>query len=489
MGTKRFRIDEEMVNVLASVREILDRNAVEGYLVGGFVRDTLMERDSGDVDIAVGANAMELAPRIADALRGKFVPLDEENQIARVVLAKEGPVHLDLATMRGSIVDDLALRDFTIDAMAVSLGEIASPDAPVIDPFGGRRDLEMGVVRAISEEAFRRDPARLLRAPRLAAECGFSLDDETRAQISRNHQLIGEVAGERVRDELCRLLAVPHATRWFRLLDELGLLLAVFPELAPTKGSEQPKEHYWDVFEHSIETVATVEFLLRIGKSDYFGDEILAVAPWSPSLKEHFESEVAGGHSRKILLKLVALLHDIAKPHTKMFEETGRMRFFGHSQEGAKLVWGIMDRLRFSAREREMVSMMVEHHLRPGQLARESELPTPRAIYRYFRDTDEVGIDTIFLNLADHLAARGPMMEFESWREHAEAMTFVLEERFSEESVVSPPKLISGHDLIDNFGMTPGPRVGELLEAVREAQAAGEIVTREEALDFVRHRI
>jgi poly(A) polymerase len=136
-----------------------------------------------------------------------------------------------------------------------------------------------------------------------------------------------------------------------------------------------------------------------------------------------------------------------------------------------------------------MVSMMVEHHLRPGQLARESELPTPRAIYRYFRDTDEVGIDTIFLNLADHLAARGPMMEFESWREHAEAMTFVLEERFSEESVVSPPKLISGHDLIDNFGMTPGPRVGELLEAVREAQAAGEIVTREEALDFVRHRI
>jgi poly(A) polymerase len=448
-----------------------------------------MQRGSADVDIAVGANAMELAPSVADALGGRFVPLDEEKGIARVVLAKEGPVYLDIATMRGSIADDLALRDFTIDAMAVSLGEMANPDAPVIDPFGGRRDVEAGVVRAIGEEAFRRDPARLLRAPRLAAECGFRLDDATRAQISRNHQLISEVAGERVRDELCRLLDVPDSARWLRLLDELGLLSEVFPELAPTKGSEQPKEHYWDVFDHSIETVATVEFLLRIGRSDYFGDEFLAVAPWSPVFEAYFDSKVAGGHSHKMMLKLTALLHDIAKPQTKTFEETGRMRFFGHSQEGAKMAAGIMERLRFSAREKEMVSGMIEHHLRPGQLSRDRELPTPRAIYRYFRDTGEVGIDTIFLNLADHLAARGPMMQFDSWREHAEVMEFVLEERFKEQSIVSPPKLISGHDLMDAFGMSPGPEVGELLEAVREAQAAGEVGTKEEALDFVRHRM
>jgi poly(A) polymerase len=487
MGTKRLRIRKGMLDILTSVREVLDRDAVEGYIVGGFVRDTLMQRDSGDVDIAVGADAMDLAPRIADALRGKFVPLDEEHQIARVVLARAGAIHLDIATMRGGIADDLALRDFTVDAMAISLGEMDNPDAPVIDPFGGRRDLGEGVVRAISEEAFRRDPARLLRAPRLAAECGFSLDEETRAQIRRNCQLIQKVAGERVRDELCRLLAVPDSARWLRLLDELGLLTAVFPELAPAKGSEQPKEHYWDVFEHSIETVATVEFLLRIGKPDYCGDEMLAVAPWWPALEAHFESEVAGGHSRKILLKLVALLHDIAKPQTRTIEDNGRMRFFGHSQQGAKLAAVILERLRFSSREKEVVSMMIEHHLRPGQLARDRELPTPRAIYRYFRDTGEAGVDTIFLNLADHLAARGPMMELESWREHAEVMTFVLEERFREESVISPPQLISGHDLIDTFDMTPGPRIGELLEAVREAQAAGEVATREEALDFVRH--
>jgi len=121
-------------------------------------------------------------------------------------------------------------------------------------------------------------------------------------------------------------------------------------------------------------------------------------------------------------------------------------------------------------------------------MAGEEELPTQRAIYRYFRDTGDVGIDTIFLNLADHLATRGPNLELEEWRRHAESMAYVLEQRFREESVVSPPKLISGHDLIDILGMSPGRELGQLLEAVREAQAAGEIATREEALLFIQKR-
>jgi poly(A) polymerase len=113
------------------------------------------------------------------------------------------------------------------------------------------------------------------------------------------------------------------------------------------------------------------------------------------------------------------------------------------------------------------------------------EMPSHRAIYRYFRDTGDVGIDTIFLNLADHLATRGPDLILEEWRGHAQRLSYVLEEHLREESIVAPPKLISGHDLIDIFGMRPGREIGELLEAVREAQAAGEVVTREEALLFI----
>lgn len=478
----RFRAEEEIMKLLSTLREHLAQRSTQCYLTGGFVRDALMGRATSDIDVVIGGKAMELAREIADILGGRYVPLDQANEIARVVLPGEKPLHLDFATMRGSIEEDLALRDFTIDAIALNLREM---DEPVfIDPFGGLRDLEEGVVRAISEEAFLRDPARLLRALRLGAELGFSIDGETKTQIERHHQLITHVASERVRDELCRLLAAPKAAKWLRLLDELGLLLEILPELSPIKGAEQPKEHFWDVFEHSIETVAAVEFLLRIEGLTY-DDEILALVPWSPALEEHFEEEVASGHSRKTLLKLAGLLHDIAKPQTRSIDEMGRMRFFGHAKEGASIAEGILGRLRFSAREKDMVQKMIEHHLRPGQMAGGEELSSHRAIYRYFRDTGGVGIDTLFLNLADHLATRGPNLEFEEWQRHARSIAYVLEERFREESIVAPPKLIDGHDLIDIFGMRPGPKIGELLEAVREAQAAGEVATREEAFSFI----
>ena len=483
-----------MMKVLTMVQQLLDQRSIESYLTGGFVRDALIGRDSGDIDIVVGAGVMDLARSFARDLEGTFVPLDQEDGIARVVLSGErwgeqkGHLHLDLATMHGSIAEDLALRDFTIDAIAIDMREIANPDAPLIDPFEGQRDLEAGVVRVISEEALRRDPARLLRAPRLAAEFGFSLADETRAQIERHHQLITQVAAERVRDEFCRLLAAPKAAGGLRLLDELGLLLAILPELSPTKGAEQPKEHYWDVLEHSIETVATIEFLLRIEGLKYSKDEVLNPVPWSLALEEHFEQDISSGHRRKTLLKLAGLLHDIAKPQTRSIDEKGRTRFLGHAREGATVAQGMMERLRFSVREREMVQRMIEHHLRPGQMAADEELPTQRAIYRYFRDTGDVGIDTIFLNLADHLATRGPDLELEAWLRHARSASYVLEQRFREDGIVSPPKLISGHDLIDMLGMSPGPELGQLLEAVREAQADGEVATREEALLFVQKR-
>jgi poly(A) polymerase len=489
-----FRAKQETMQVLTMVQQLLERRSIEGYLTGGFVRDTLIGRDSDDIDIVVRGEAIGLARRFAQELEGTFVPLDQVDDIARVVLSSDrwggqkGHLHLDLATMHGSIAEDLALRDFTIDAIAVDMKEIASPGAPLIDPFGGQRDLEDGVVRAISEEALKRDPARLLRACRLAAEFGFSLADETRAQIERHHNLITLVAAERVSHEFCRLLAAPKAAGWLRLLNELGLLLAILPELSPTKGAEQPKEHHWDVLEHSIETVAAIEFLLHSEGLGYVSDEVLNPVPWSLELEEYFEQAISSGHRRKTLLKLAGLLHDIAKPQTRSIDEKGRTRFLGHAREGATIARGIMERLRFSVREREMVQRMIEHHLRPGQMAGDEELPTQRAIYRYFRDTGDVGIDTIFLNLADHLATRGPELELEAWLRHVRSASYVLEQRFREDGIVSPPKLISGHDLIDILGMRPGPELGQLLEAVREAQADGEVTTREEALLFVQKR-
>ena len=147
-----------------------------------------------------------------------------------------------------------------------------------------------------------------------------------------------------------------------------------------------------------------------------------------------------------------------------------------------------MTRLRFSSKEIKLVETLVRHHLRPGQMSNYG-LPSRRAIYRYFRDTGEAGIDILFLSLADHLAARGPGLDLAQWREHAQTVDYVLDQRFQEETLVSPTKLIDGHDLINTFGMSPGLRIGELLETVREAQASGDVTTRQEALTFVGRKL
>jgi len=482
-------IESKALSLLATVSKFLTEQDIRSYLVGGFVRDVLLRRDTADIDIAVAADAVEIAPKVAEALGGKFVLLDKANRMGRVVVDKKAPSgdrwELDFSTLQGSIEQDLARRDFTIDSIAIDLEELTRDDVTLIDPFDGWADLQNGTIRAVSETAFQSDAARLLRAVRLAAELGFGLDSQTEVLIKRHCHLIADVAGERLREELLRLLAVPESQRFLPYLDDLGLVTAIFPELAEAKGVEQPKEHFWDVFGHSIETVVAADFMLRQGGWEYANDEVLAVVPWSAVLADHFELEVSSGSSRRSLLKLAALLHDIAKPQTKTIDEGGRIRFLGHDKEGAAMAVNILERLRFSGKEVRLVEIMVRHHLRPGQMGR-NELPSRRAIYRYFRDTGEAGIDILFLNLADHLATRGPQLNLAQWQEHAQMVEYVLPQRFQEGTLVVPPKLIDGHDLINIFGMSPGPKIGQLLEAVREAQAAGELTTKQEALTYIR---
>jgi len=482
--------DSRALSLLTEVSHFLTEQGIESYIVGGFVRDVLLERDTADIDIAVAGDALDIASKVAGNLGGKYVLLDKVNRVGRVVLRDERHWEIDFSTFAGSIEQDLGRRDFTIDAMAVDLSQLGKEytEIQLIDPFGGWDDLQQGVIRAVAETAFTADAVRLLRAVRLTAELGFSIDKETEALIRRYAHLISGVAGERVREELLRLLAVPRAGQFLSYLDELGLLTALIPELTQAKGVIQPRVHFWDVFDHSIRTVVAVDFLLRQGEWQYAGEEVLAAVPWSTALAQHFNQVISSGSTRGLLLKLAALLHDVAKPQTKSIDAVGRVRFLGHDREGAAIASGILERLRFSTKEIKLVEIMVRYHLRPTQMSHEG-LPSSRAVYRYFRDTGEAGVDVLFLSLADHLTTRGPHLKLTHWQEHSQIVKYVLAQRFQEKTVTVPPKLVSGNDLISIFGMRPGPRIGELLEAVREAQASGELATREEALSYIRERL
>jgi poly(A) polymerase len=340
----------------------------------------------------------------------------------------------------------------------------------------------------VSEQIFETDPARLLRAVRLSAELDFTIEPDTESLIRRYSQTITAVPGEKIREELLRLLALPRAPHYLRYLDELGLLIALVPELADSKGVEQPTTHFWDVFDHSLQTVAAIEFLVRESDWEFSNDDMLSSAPWSEMIDEHLSFEVSSGSNHRVLLKLAGLFHDIAKPMTKSIDDTGRARFLGHTKQGAAMTASILERLRFSTRETRLAESLVYYHLRPVQMAQE-EFPSQRAIYRYFRDTGDAGFDILVLALADFLATRGPLVSMEDWEKHCQLISYIIEEHGKQQTRILPVKLIDGHDIMDTLGLVPGPLVGRLLALVDEAHASGEISTREEALALVRREL
>ncbi|MBM3945089.1 MAG: HD domain-containing protein, partial [SAR202 cluster bacterium] len=215
-------------------------------------------------------------------------------------------------------------------------------------------------------------------------------------------------------------------------------------------------------------------------------DEVVDAVPTFPGMTEHFAERVSDGHPRRALLKLAGLLHDVAKPATKTVEETGRIRFLGHHVVGAEVAGEVTSRLRLSGRGSGMVTEMVRHHLRPSQMSQPGEMPTPRAVYRYFRDVGDTAIDTVYLNMADYLAAKGPDIDVQDWRRHCGIMKTIIELGLASPMNEKAPRLVDGRVLMERFGLQPGPRLGKLLELVDEARATGEIVSADDALELVR---
>jgi poly(A) polymerase len=479
--------------ILSSLREFFAGRRIESYIVGGMVRDMVMGRPTADADIAIGGNAIAIGQDIAEMLGAHCVVLDSENNVVRLLPQKDKESQdwqIDIASLQGNLAGDLGRRDFTIDAMAIDLAKaILTQDriqADVIDPSGGLDDIDKKLISATSPQVFQQDAIRLLRGIRIGADLGFAIEQQTSNLMQQDHDLIRVVAGERVREELLKIFALTGTYKTIVLMDELGLLMAVFPEMEPSRNFDQAKEHHWDVLYHSLRSIEATDFILHRDTWKFADNSVISGMPWDKSIEDYFEAKVSPLSSRRTLTKLAALLHDIAKPQTKIINEAGRIRFYGHPQEGAPIAAAILERLRFSNREIKFIETIVRYHLRPVQMNENGAPPTPRAIYRYFRDLEEAAIATLYFSLADHLAARGPNLDMEDWEWHVEIARLLVAEYQKTPPPASLPPLLDGHDLQHELGIAPGRRLGELLEELREAQAAGEITTRGEALVYVK---
>jgi len=472
-----------MNNLFQLIADLTDQSV---WLVGGAVRELLTGNTPTDIDLAVTGSGLALAKAIADAGGGAFVALDRERDTGRAVLPDN--ITIDCATLRAdNLIADLSLRDFTINALALPLTAALTGDwDALIDPLGGRDDLAAGRLRLCSPDSLRDDPLRIARAGRFRATHRLQPTPDLIEAGRLAAPLLVNTAVERIRDELLKLCDGPVASAGIRLLDEMGALTVIFPELEPARACEQPRVHFLPVLAHMIETVAALDWLIDNGDPPiaaqthpHLSRNIPFAAQYSALLDQR-----RGIARRAALLKLAALLHDNAKPHTKVSHPDGTVTFYGHQSLGAETVAQIGYRLRFSRADTAYLVSIVKEHMRPGQM-RDSGQLSERGINRFFRDTGDNGPDILLHELADHLATRGPWLDPVAWSHHLEWLGYVLEYYWNPPAP-PPPPLIRGHELMAALQLAPGPEVGRLLRLIHEAHQAGEIHSAEEALALAR---
>jgi len=459
------------------LQQLAATRGLDVYLVGGTVREMALGGTTPDLDLAVSADTLALARNLADTLGGTYVLLDEKERTARVVWQEE---ILDLAEFRApTLAGDLRGRDFTINALALALAAVLAEGRPVtlIDPLGGLDDLAQGLIRMVSEGNLASDPLRLLRAYRFAATHDFRLTPETKAAVQRHADKFSRVAGERVRQELFIFLAAPRAAAWLKDMAQVGLLFQIFPELTDLEDVPQDGFHHLDVLKHSLETAGKLEEVL-VDPSGYFGGLAREIARY------------AEDPSKRVLLNLGALFHDVGKPQVQARRtQPERYTFYHHERVGVEIFENVAARLRLSTAETRTVIHFIRWHMRPFLLLptfRRGEL-TVRALGRMVRAARPEFPGCFALAMADSLAAQGSQKPTDAEAALAdladEAYRFLTERLEPQEH---RPRLITGHDLQKILKLKPGPHFKRLLNAVEEAQWEGRVATREQALDLVR---
>ncbi len=427
-----------------TAREIAARLREEGHIAhfaGGCVRDILRGETPKDFDIATDAkpeSVQKLFPRTyaVGARFGVIIVLENSFQF-EVATFRSDEAYIDgrrpSAVHFSSPEEDAKRRDFTINGM------FYDPVAEeVIDFVGGRADIDAKLVRAIGDPAqrFAEDRLRMLRAVRFATVLEYKIDNQTWEALIANAASITEISAERIRDELVRILLSSNRIRGWDLLDSSGLMRAILPELDRMKGVLQPEQFHpeGDVFEHT-----------RL---------MLQLLPEKVSVP----------------LVFAVLLHDVAKPVTATVDETGRIRFSGHDRLGAEMAEEIMRRLRFSGGQTDATVEMVRQHMVFKDVPKMREAKLKRFMARPTFDEE------LELHRVDCEGSHRMLDNYE----------FLLRKRdeFANEPIIPPP-LVRGDDLIA-LGLKPGPKFGEILEAVETRQLEGNLRTREEALEWVK---
>jgi len=452
------------------------KKKISVFLVGGFFRNSLLGRSCTDFDFAVQKGALRFAKEFSKKIKGAFVLLDAKHACARVVKKQKGNTYtFDFADFRGDTIEkDLLGRDFTINTLCCKMNALSdrtSIEDALLDMKKGLKDFKAKRIKMVSSKAFMEDPLRLLRAFSLEATIGFQIESKTLARIKKDKDLIKNVSAERIRDELFKILATSRAATTFIAMDKIGLLEKIIPQVTFMYHIKQGTYHHLNVWKHSLETIRQLEKLI---------EELCE----QEDIQGYLAADLSGGRSRKSILKLGALLHDVGKPDTIM-KQGKKLSFHGHERLGKAIARSIAKDLKLSVKERFALSDMVLWHLRPGYLSN-FKRPSERSIFRYLRDTGEEAVSIALLSWADQRSTRGPLTSQADQKHHEKICKDLIRRYFKKKNEKPFTRLIDGNDLIKELKLQPSPLFSKILNEVEEQQVLGKIETKKDALNLAR---
>lgn len=438
----------------------LSENRIKIYLVGGFIRDYLLGKESKDLDFIIYPFSYKILDYFSKSINGKIFPLDENRKYFRIVakLSNENYI-FDFTPKEGKdLLEELKRRDFTINSILFDLNNFQ-----IIDLLGGIKDLNEGKLRICSEYSISEDPLRILRAFRFVSNLGFKITPLTEKFLIENKKRLKKVKGERIHDEIYKILRSSFTKEVWINMHQLGILEEILPELTSLENIPWGEPHHTNPLFHSFEALGKFEYLY------YYLDKLFPET--YEIIKDYFTEKVYSEFTKKELLKFSILIHDAGKEKTFSIDSKGKVHYYGHEKIGVLIVENIAEKLKFSRKEEEFIKKLINYHLYPSFIFKDEKSNKFKIINKLKEET--IGLMLLFL--ADQLSIN-PSQELLFFSQKVLNLYLKTKE-------VKP--ILSGKEIMEYFSLEPSPLIGKLKKSLIQAQCEGLIKNKEEALNFL----